>query len=141
MQTPGILSWKTQADSGNIYNTPNIFAIWALECITADLLAKGGLVTAGDRAKRRADLVSSLSMAVVHGTYASCIAFSLRQLLVLPATGSLHAEVRLLATTLWCSDGGSISCFNSASCCLPCWAQCWFFSALCGTGKAFLISY
>ena len=52
------MSWKTQADCGNIYNTPNIFSIWALECITADLLAKGGLVTAGLRAKQRADLVS-----------------------------------------------------------------------------------
>lgn len=67
-QTPGILSWKTQADSGNIYNTPNIFAIWALECITADLLAKGGLVTAGDRAKRRADLVYNL-IDQSHGFY------------------------------------------------------------------------
>ncbi len=57
VQTPSILSWKVQADSGNIYNTPNIFSIWALECITADLLAKGGLVTAGDRARRRAELV------------------------------------------------------------------------------------
>jgi phosphoserine aminotransferase len=57
VQTPSILSWKVQADNGNIYNTPNIFSIWALECITADLLAKGGLVTAGDRARRRAQLV------------------------------------------------------------------------------------
>lgn len=59
-QTPSIMSWKTQADCGNIYNTPNIFSIWALECITADLLAKGGLVTAGQRAKQRADLVYDL---------------------------------------------------------------------------------
>ncbi|DBA68540.1 hypothetical protein WJX79_008013 [Trebouxia sp. C0005] len=59
-QTPSILSWQVQADSGNIYNTPNIFSIWALECITADLLAKGGLVTAGDRARRRAELVYDL---------------------------------------------------------------------------------
>lgn len=59
-QTPSILSWKTQADCGNVYNTPNIFSIWALECITADLLAKGGLVTAGDRARRRAQLVYDL---------------------------------------------------------------------------------
>ncbi|DBB11597.1 hypothetical protein WJX82_002752 [Trebouxia sp. C0006] len=59
-QTPSILSWKVQADNGNIYNTPNIFSIWALECITADLLAKGGLVTAGDRARRRAQLVYDL---------------------------------------------------------------------------------
>ena len=66
MQTPSTLSWKTQADCGNIYNTPNIFSIWALECITADLLAKGGLVTAGARAKRRADLVSASSTHRMH---------------------------------------------------------------------------
>lgn len=59
-QTPSILSWKVQADSGNIYNTPNIFSIWALECITADLLAKGGLGIAGDRARQRAELVYDL---------------------------------------------------------------------------------
>ena len=57
MQTPSILSWKTQADCANVYNTPNIFAIWALEHITADLLAKGGLAVAGKRAKRRAQVV------------------------------------------------------------------------------------
>lgn len=59
MQTPSILSWKTQAEAGNIYNTPNIFAIWALECITADLLAKGGLEVAGKRARRRAQQVTA----------------------------------------------------------------------------------
>ena len=85
MQTPSILSWKTQADCGNIYNTPNILAIWALECITADLLTKGGLVTAGDRAKRRADLVRSPFRAVVHSAHANCIAFSSKQLATLPA--------------------------------------------------------
>lgn len=65
MQTPSILSWKTQADCGNVYNTPNVFSIWALECITADLLAKGGMVTAGQRAKQRAELVSHPSSLAV----------------------------------------------------------------------------
>lgn len=59
-QTPSILSWKTQADCANVYNTPNIFAIWALEHITADLLAKGGLEAAGKRARRRAQVVYDL---------------------------------------------------------------------------------
>lgn len=62
VQTPSILSWKTQADCANVYNTPNIFAIWALEHITADLIAKGGLEVAGKRARRRAQAVSSPSV-------------------------------------------------------------------------------
>ena len=58
LQTPSILSWKVQADAANVYNTPNIFSIWALEQITADLIAKGGLEAAGKRSRRRAQAVS-----------------------------------------------------------------------------------
>ena len=40
VQTPSIMSWKTQSDASNIYNTPNIFSIWGLQLLTADLLAQ-----------------------------------------------------------------------------------------------------
>lgn len=57
MQTPSILSWATQDAAHNIYNTPNIFAIWGVERVTADLLQKGGLEAAGIRSARRAQQV------------------------------------------------------------------------------------
>ena len=57
VQTPSILSWATQDAAHNIYNTPNIFAIWGVEQITADLLQKGGLEAAGIRSTRRAQQV------------------------------------------------------------------------------------
>eukprot|EP00891_Asterochloris_glomerata_P006216 jgi/Astpho2/6216/Aster-03623 len=56
-QTPSILSWATQDAAHNIYNTPNIFAIWGVERVTADLLQKGGLEAAGIRSARRAQQV------------------------------------------------------------------------------------
>ena len=57
VQTPSILSWAAQDAAHNIYNTPNIFAIWGVEQITADLLQKGGLEAAGVRSRRRAQQV------------------------------------------------------------------------------------
>ena len=64
VQTPSILSWAAQDAAHNIYNTPNIFAIWGVEQITADLLQKGGLEAAGARSRRRAQQVGGCGVSL-----------------------------------------------------------------------------
>ncbi len=103
LQTPSILSWKVQADSANIYNTPNIFSIWALECITADLLAKGGLVTAGDRARRRAELVIQACMSRINAE----LALAWCCVLLEHGQRGLHPHVHLLCCCMQLLEYGA----------------------------------
>ena len=67
VQTPSILSWTAQDAAHNIFNTPNIFAIWGVEQITADLLQKGGLEAAGIRSARRAQQVGGWGVLGLRG--------------------------------------------------------------------------
>ncbi len=41
--TPTMLKWKTQADNGSLYNTPNVFAIYVCGKVFKWLKARGGL--------------------------------------------------------------------------------------------------
>ena len=55
--TPGVMSWSAAAKSApiqNIWNTPNVFGIRALQLVLEDCKAKGGVTAMRARATRRA---------------------------------------------------------------------------------------
>ena len=55
--TPGVMSWSAAAKTtpiANIWNTPNVFGIRALQLVLEDCKAKGGVAAMRDRATRRA---------------------------------------------------------------------------------------
>ena len=40
---PSIMSWKVAEECRSIYNTPNVFGIWAMNAVLEDYLTKGGM--------------------------------------------------------------------------------------------------
>ncbi len=55
--TPTMLSWKTQADKGSLYNTPNCWAIYVCGLVFKWLKKNGGLEAARERNEKKAALL------------------------------------------------------------------------------------
>ena len=55
--TPTMLKWKTQADAGSLYNTPNCWAIYICGLVFRWLLKNGGLTEMKARNEKKAKLL------------------------------------------------------------------------------------
>lgn len=56
-ETPNLLKWKTQADAGSLYNTPNCWAIYICGKVFKWLLNNGGLSVMKERNEKKAALL------------------------------------------------------------------------------------
>uniref|UniRef100_A0A7S1I371 phosphoserine transaminase n=1 Tax=Eutreptiella gymnastica TaxID=73025 RepID=A0A7S1I371_9EUGL len=54
---PSILSWKMQHQCGNIYNTPNVFGIWAMNEVIKDFMRKGGMEWIQEEARTKTSML------------------------------------------------------------------------------------
>jgi len=57
---PSIMSWKTQHQCHNIYNTPNVFGIWCVKEVVEDYIAKGGMQWITEQSKTKTDMIYNL---------------------------------------------------------------------------------
>ena len=84
--TPGILSFKASASStpiANLWNTPNVFGIRALQLVLEDLKANGGVEEMQRRARRRAGALYDLIDAS-EGFYTNDVDPKFRSLMTIP---------------------------------------------------------
>jgi phosphoserine aminotransferase len=86
--TPGVMSWAIASKTSpiaNIWNTPNVFGIRALQLVLEDCKAKGGVEAMRIRAKRRARLIYEVIDAS-DGFYVNTVDPDLRSLMTIPIT-------------------------------------------------------
>jgi phosphoserine aminotransferase len=86
--TPGIMSFKAAAATTpipNIWNTPNVFGVRALQLVLEDTKAKGGVVAMRERARRRAGAVYDVVDAS-DGFYVNRVEPKFRSLMTIPIT-------------------------------------------------------
>ena len=68
--TPTVMKWKTQADQGSLYNTPNCWSIYICGLVFKWLKAQGGLEGMKKKNQEKADLLYNFldSSSLFHGT-------------------------------------------------------------------------
>jgi phosphoserine aminotransferase len=54
---PAYLSYRTHAENNSLYNTPPVFAIWALKLVLEHMKRNGGLEATAERNERKAKIV------------------------------------------------------------------------------------
>merc|ERR1712032_1447659 len=111
---PSIMSWKVAHQCANIYNTPNVFGIWAMNAVLENYLRNGGMDNIVAECERKTSMLYDV-IDSSNGFYVNNVPKEHRSLTAIPffiLDGNADIEKQFIEEA---ADNGIVQIFGHAS--------------------------